>query len=135
MSQVQDQPAINTVQADFGRISGPWGPMAVTVTVTTLLFVASGFLFGTVQGDIPWPATPSEEAIYYTARYLSWGGVALAFVGAIAVTVISKVRSMTRRLGWEWGFLTFVICGLLGAIAFFSAYTIGQEHYLAAFTQ
>lgn len=133
MSHVQDQPATTTVQADSGRFTGPWALMAVTVVVTTLMFVASGFLFGTVQGDIPWPATPSEETVYYTARYLSWGGVALAFICAVAVGVTSKVRSMT--LGWGWGFLTFLICGLLGAIAFFSALAIGQEHYLFVFTR
>lgn len=73
--------------------------------------------------------------MYYSARYLSGGGVALAVVGAVAVAVISKARSMTVGLGWGWAALTFVACGLLGGIAFFSAYAIGHEHFLFAFTR
>lgn len=135
MSHVQDQAPTTSERVDSSRVLGPWLSMAATVTLSALLLAVSGFLFGTVEGDIPWPATPSEETVYYSARYLSWGGVALAFVGAVAVAVISKARLMTLRLGWGWAGLTFVACGLLGGIAFFSAYGIGHEHFLFAFTR
>ena len=108
--------------------------MFLTLTMSLLLLAASGFLNGTMEGDIPWPATPAEEAVYYSARYLAWGGVALALVGGVVVAFISKRRSLTAGLGWGWGILTFVTCGLMGAVVFFSAYALGNEHFLYAFS-
>jgi len=109
-----------------------WAPLIVTAVLTTLLLGVSGFLFGTVQGDIPWPATPAEETVYYTARGLGWGAAAVAFAGAITVAVFPP--SLTRGVRWFWGVVTLIGSGFLGAIAFFTAYAFAQANYLFAFT-
>lgn len=134
MSSVRNQPLTTTESAELGRVRGPWLSMAVTVALSALLLAAGGFLLGTVEGDIPWPATPAEEAVYYSGRYLAWGAVALALVGSVAVAVISKVRSMTEGLGWGWGVLTFAASAVVGGVAFFSAFAVAHEHYLFAFS-
>jgi len=111
----------------------PWLPMASTLTLALLLLAASGFLNGTMQGDLPWAATRAEDAIYDSARYLGWGGVAIALVGGVAVAFISKRRSVTG-LGWGWGIVTFVMCGFVGAVVFFLAYAVGDEHFPYVFS-
>ncbi|NYF16513.1 hypothetical protein HDC37_001338 [Microbacterium sp. AK009] len=100
--------------------------------MSALLLAFGGFLLGTVQGDMPWPATPAEEAVYYSGGYLAWGAVVFALVGAVAVAIISKMRSTTKRLGW--GALTFATTAVVGGAAFFSAFAVAQEHYLFAFS-
>lgn len=109
-----------------------WLPLIVTGVLTTLLLGASGFLFGTVQGDIPWPATQAEETVYYTARGLEWAGLAVPFVGAITVAFFPPTR--TRGSRWIWTLVTLIGSGFLGALVFFTAYAFGEANYLFAFT-
>lgn len=133
MSSVQDQP-LTAESAARGRVRGPWLSIVATVAVSALLLAVGGFLLGTVQGDIPWPATPGEEAVYYTGRYLAWAGVALALFGAVAVAITSKGRWRTKRLGWGWGVLTLATSAAVGGAAFISAFAVAQEYYLFAFS-
>ena len=63
----QESAAATNERADS---SGSWVALIAVGLLMTVLAAASGFLFGTMQGDIPWPATPAEETIYYTAQAL-----------------------------------------------------------------
>lgn len=109
-----------------------WVPLIATAALTIILLGVSGFLFGTMQGDIPWPATRAEESVYYTARGLEWGALAVPFLGAITVAVVPPTRTHGGR--WLWAFVTLIGSGILGAVAFFSAYFFAQANYLFAFT-
>ncbi|MCT9820809.1 hypothetical protein N3K63_10990 [Microbacterium sp. W1N] len=112
------------------RIS--WRPLVVTAALVVLLFGASGFLFGTVQGDIPWPATQAEETVYRTASGLEWGGFAVAFMGATAVAIWPPRRAGGAR--WLWALVALVGSAILGGVVFVSAFGFAQANYLFAFT-
>lgn len=109
-----------------------WVPLIASAVLTTILLGVSGFLFGTMQGDIPWPATRAEETVYYTARGLEWAALAIPFLGAIAVAVVRPTRTGGSR--WLWALVTLIGSGILGAVAFFSAYFFAQANYLFALT-
>lgn len=126
----RDQALIEDVTPDTAR--RPWIAVTAVIVVTTVLCAVSGFLFGTVQGDIPWPATQAEETVYYTARGLNWGAIAFAVVGTLAVAVIPWRPAPADR--WLVAAVTLVGSGFLGMIVFFIAYAIGQENFLFAFT-
>ena len=77
-------------------------------------------------------AMASFSSVVDTARGLGWGAAAVPFAGAIAVAVFPP--SVTRGVRWFWVVVTLIGSGLLGAIAFFSAYAFAQANYLFAFT-
>lgn len=109
-----------------------WAIIALTLFVPVSLLAIGGFLMGTVEGDIPWPSTPQEASVYYTARDLSWTAVALAILGAVAVAVVSRRQPIGFRV--TWAAFAFGATAVLGGIVFFGAYALGNGQYLSVFT-
>lgn len=95
----------------------------ICVTVTVLLAVAvSGFMSGLVDGDLPWPATPGEEATYFGAKYWLVGAVFVWLIG-LAVILAGKQRQPSRRRVVAW----YVAVGVLGGgVIYLLALSIGQ---------
>lgn len=132
MSTVTEREPAPALDAAPGAVRGSWVAVAAIFVGTALLCAVSGFLFGTVQGDIPWPATQAEETVYYTARGLNWGAIAFAVVGTFAIAVFPWRRAPADR--WLLAAVTLVGSAFLGMIVFFIVYAIGQENFLFAFT-
>ena len=132
MSTMEGRKPVPVADAARGTARTPWLVVTAIAALTALLLAASGFLFGTVEGDIPWPATQADETVYYTARGLEWGAIAVAMVGAIAVAVFTWWRAHAN--GWLPFVVTLVASAVLGGVAFFTAYAFGHANYLFAFT-
>lgn len=115
-----------------GELGGSWVALIATGVVVTLLVAVSGFLFGTMQGDIPWPATPTEEAVYNTASVLQWAAIPVPLIGAIVVALCPPPQVRGSR--WLWTTVTLVGSAILGLVVFFMAFGIAQENYLFLFT-
>lgn len=125
----QESAAATNERADS---SGSWVAFIAVGLLMTVLAAASGFLFGTMQGDIPWPATPAEETIYYTAQALEWAAIPVPLLGAIAVACFPPPRVRGSR--WLWTTVALVGSAILGLVVFFVAFGIAQENYLSLFT-
>lgn len=109
-----------------------WAPLIVTAALTVVLLGASGFLSGTLQGDMPWPATPAEQTVYDTGRALMWGGVTAIVVGTIAATALPPTRAGGGR--WLWGMVTLVGSIFLGGVVFLSVFGLAQTNYAFVLT-
>lgn len=97
--------------------------------IAALASGSSGYLSGTMNGDIPWPATEVETGVYNTARILSIVA-AVAVVLAIAFWAIS--RSPRSNNGGRIWLASAVI--LVASLAlFFTGYAIGATQTSVAF--
>lgn len=87
---------------------------AVSITVC-------GFLNGTVAGDVPWPATPTEAGSYDAATVL--GAVAVASASAALITAV-----VTRPVRWKAARIAWTVAGSLAALLglFFAGYFVGS---------
>lgn len=101
--------------------------------VTLVLLAASGFLNGTVEWDIPWPATDAEEAVYYTARDLLWAGWAGIALTGVAAGLSRPDLTAALRVGV--GVAACVGMSVLGLTVLMAASEIGRECFLFALTR
>ena len=102
-------------------------------SVTLVLLAASGFLNGTVEWYIPWPATDAEEAVYYTARDLLWSGWAGIALTGVAAGLSRPDLTTALRIGVAIG--ACVGISVLGLTILVAASEVGREHFLFALTR
>ncbi|MCK8467734.1 hypothetical protein M0722_11065 [Microbacterium sp. KSW4-16] len=86
--------------------------------LAAIVGIAAGYLGGTVDGDIPWPATVQETATYNTSTALT----AIAGVLVLAALIIWGVRTRPKA-----GKAVLVITGALvaTAVVFGASFAVG----------
>ncbi|OZB86158.1 hypothetical protein [Microbacterium sp. 13-71-7] len=99
--------------------------LAVVFLVATLIAAAiSGYFNGTVNGDIPFPATGAEQAHYDSGRMWMIVGLVSALCAVVAL-IIWSARRARKSAGWA---AVGVIAGLAvgSAMVFYAFYAWGH---------
>ena len=133
MSLVRDETAAITEQSESGKWRVPWSGIVAAVVMPVPFFLVSGFFFGTIEGDIPWPATGRDELIYTTSDAFLWVGVAIGLVSLVFCATFPRRIPLRFRLA-NVGIAT-VLFALAACATFFGAYAFGHENFLFAFTR
>jgi hypothetical protein len=99
--------------------------LAATFLVATLIAAAfSGYFNGTVNGDIPFPATGAEQLHYDSGRIWMIVGL-VAALGAVVTFVSWRVRRARKSAGWvSVGVVAGVAVG--SAMVFYAFYAWGH---------
>lgn len=105
----------------------------VLVVVTLAQLAISGFLNGTIEWDVPWPATEAEQTVFDAARYLLWSGwVGIAATGIFAGLSRTDLTA-PKRVGF--GLAAATMTSVVGLLVVVSAYHVGREYFLFALTR
>jgi hypothetical protein len=90
----------------------------VIAVFAALATIAAGYLSGTTNGDIPWPATAAEESTYIASTALTGVAGALTLASLVIWGIIARPKP---------GRATVVIIAALviTAAVFFASYAVG----------
>lgn len=109
-----------------------WLPFLILGALSLLLLAAAGFINGTIEWDVPWPATTREIEVFNLGRYLLWGGIA-ALLLAVA-TAFLPFRSSSRGARVAKGVLLSLAFVVLALTALVTCSSFAHSNYLHVFT-
>lgn len=117
----------STIQTFESRVESGRRRLLVAVAVatglvTTVLVGFGGYLLGTVDGDVPWPATAEESGTYNAGRTLVYVAVGAALAGATALILLAK-HGRYRPL--PWALVTVAVTALVALAVFAGSYALG----------
>lgn len=101
---------VEITRPPHARFKVPFFVFAILAAVTS---ATAGYLNGTVDGDIPWPATVSEATFYSAAAWVTVIAGVLAVFAAIFASLSGRRRPAILR------FVLWVFASLAIALALF----------------
>lgn len=90
----------------------------VIASLAAITCIAAGYVSGTVDGDVPWPATAIEESTYVASTALT------AMAGVLALTALA-VWIVTARPKSGRATAVIIASVVVTALVFFASYAVG----------